>query len=273
MTLITEPPALKRSNFRADGDGEPGAGEILIASARTRISPRETLTFQLRAKQDNALISAATPLLGLAIRVSQMEHCDDIANLHRRVDNDIQTFETELNGSDFDSATILAARYCLCSLVDEAVMSTAWGAESFWPERPMLSIFHNETWGGEKFFAVLERVMHQSIRFEELLEFLYVCIGIGFEGKFHVMYNGRSKLDRLLDTVYSVIEKNRGEPTNLLSDPVNNVVVAKHSVRDAMPVWLISIIGLASLATIYAVFRLLLDSKISGITQEIQNVL
>ena len=77
--------------------------------------------------------------------------------------NDLQTeLLTELkkltvslreNGCTEIAAT--AARYILCAALDEAVLSTSWGAKSVWSQRSLLATLHGETWGGEKLFAML----------------------------------------------------------------------------------------------------------------------
>ena len=43
-----------------------------------------------------------------------------------------------------------------CALrLDEAVLSTPWGAQSEWAQHPLLVTLHREAWGGEKFFEML----------------------------------------------------------------------------------------------------------------------
>ena len=53
---------------------------------------------------------------------------------------------------------VLAARYVLCAALDEAVLSTPWGAQSEWAQHPLLVALHREAWGGEKFFEMLDRI-------------------------------------------------------------------------------------------------------------------
>ena len=52
---------------------------------------------------------------------------------------------------------VMAARYALCAGLDEAVLSTPWGAQSDWSQHPLLVALHREAWGGEKFFDMLDR--------------------------------------------------------------------------------------------------------------------
>lgn len=46
--------------------------------------------------------------------------------------------------------------------------------------------FHNEAWGGEKVFILLERLMREPKRYQDLLEFLYICFSLGFRGRYKV---------------------------------------------------------------------------------------
>ena len=47
---------------------------------------------------------------------------------------------------------------CCAPSLDEAVLSTPWGAQSEWAQHPLLVAFHREAWGGEKFFEMLDRI-------------------------------------------------------------------------------------------------------------------
>ena len=53
---------------------------------------------------------------------------------------------------------ITAARYVVCTMLDEAASrDTPWGA-GVWARQSLLVMFHNETWGGEKVFQLLARL-------------------------------------------------------------------------------------------------------------------
>lgn len=238
-----------------------------------RISRRETLDFQLKTTGLNKLIEAAMPVLGLSVRVRNMQQYESVMELHSRVSNEIQNFQKEIENIGYDEATVLAARYCLCSAIDEAVLSQQWGAESLWPEHPMLSIYHNETWGGEKFFAILDRVLGEAHRFSDLLEFLYICISLGFEGKYHVMHNGQTKLNQLRETIYEVIEKQFGEPAIKLLDPDKNIYDQKQKMSLRVPIWGIVLAGFLVLAGTHIYFDQTLSRAIENIARDIDRSL
>ncbi|WP_052245109.1 type IVB secretion system protein IcmH/DotU [Halocynthiibacter namhaensis] len=264
-----------------DGDTQPGnlpqtANDKLPVSAQelrpaSLISPRETLDFQLRAPDggSNALLELAMPILGLAVRIRDMPNFSDIESLHSRLTSEIQNFQKEAEAIGYDDATTVAARYCLCAMVDESVLSQTWGAESLWPERPMLSVFHNETWGGEKVFGILDRVIEESHRFTDLLEFQYFCIALGFEGKYHVMHNGQARLDHLLGAVYKALEKHQGEAPTQLVDPTPNIYGQKQRMGWRVPVWTVFAAGLVSIVAIHLWYDFTLTERINEIAAEI----
>jgi type VI secretion system protein ImpK len=69
--------------------------------------------------------------------------------LNDRLSSGITLFETRARHAAILDSQITAARYVLCSVIDEAVVITAWGSQSDWSQMSLLSRFHNETFGGE----------------------------------------------------------------------------------------------------------------------------
>lgn len=233
------------------------------------ISPRTTLDFQVSGHGENKLLEMAMSLLGLAVRIRDMPNYSEVEALHSRVTNEIQNFQQEAEVLGYDDATILAARYMICAMLDESVLSQTWGAESLWPEHPMLSVFHNETWGGEKVFGILDRVIDEAHRFPDLLEFIYFCVVLGFEGKYHVMHNGQAKLDHLMEAVYRVVEKHHGEAPAKLVDPEPNIYGQKQRMNWRVPIWSILLVGIGALVTIHLYYDTRLTEEISGIATDI----
>ena len=88
----------------------------------------------------------------------------------------------------------LAARYALCAALDEAVLSTPWGAQSEWAQHPLLVALHREAWGGEKFFEMLERISADPARHIDLMELQYLVLALGFAGKYQVQERGHAQL-------------------------------------------------------------------------------
>ncbi|OKB02971.1 type IV secretion protein DotU [Aeromonas salmonicida subsp. salmonicida] len=139
--------------------------------------------FRLRGQSINPMIDAVTPLLGLVQRVRLLSSYDRVPELYQRVVTEIQAIEQELMAQGYENGVVLSFRYILCTFIDEAVMGRDWGSQSEWSEHSLLTRFHNETWGGEKVFVLLARLQEDPVRYRDILEFIYLCLCLGFEGR------------------------------------------------------------------------------------------
>ena len=78
----------------------------------------------------NPFINTANPLLTLIV---QLKHCDsppNLENTREQIINEISLFEQKLKQLNYSNRTILAARYCICTAIDEAILSTTWGTNT-----------------------------------------------------------------------------------------------------------------------------------------------
>lgn len=174
------------------------------------------LSFEVTGWGINPILDAATPHVNLAVRLRTLSAHPDVEGLRLLVANEVKAFEQKLDGLDYDRATILAARYALCSMIDEAALASPWG--SVWSAKSLLSQFYNETWGGEKFYLILARLLQEPAKNIEMIEFLYVCLRLGFKGKYAVIENGAAKLDILSENVRDVLRRLRKEEADDLAD-------------------------------------------------------
>ncbi len=174
--------------------------------------------FRLRGQSINPMIDAVTPLLGLVQRVRQLSQLTDVAALYGRVVSEIQSVEQELIDQGYAHAEVLSFRYMLCCFIDEAVMSREWGSQSAWSEHSLLTRFHNETWGGEKVFVLLARLQEEPARYRHLLEFIYLCLCLGFAGRYRVISQGRDELVRLTKQLHKLLAVTHGSTPMLHLD-------------------------------------------------------
>jgi len=245
--------------------------EMKTVSAKTYVPSR--LSFPLRGNSLNRIVDASQPLLALLARIPDVRNFDSIDHLHHDISAEIESIELELHREGYDRATILAHRYCLCTAVDEAVMCSPWGQDSDWSERSLLAQYHSETWGGEKFFIVLARLMRDPERYIELIEFLYLLLCLGFEGKYRVMHNGRSQLETVIREVHDAIRKERGDPPEVLTSFRDKVIRKAHIIRRQTPVSLIWILFAILCIGTFAAFYISLGRYTDQVIQQLQNIL
>ena len=193
----------------------------------------------------NPLVNCASTLLAVFERTRGAVRHPDVGGLHKRLINEIRSFEQNAKDDGIKPEIILAARYLLCSVVDEAVLHTPWGGESAWAQNTLLTLFHNETSGGEKCFAILDRMLHAPAENRDMLELLYLCISLGFEGKYRLINRGRDQLETLRDELFRTIRTYRGDYERTLSPSWQGLGHTRKTLTQMMPLWVAaSIFGL-----------------------------
>ncbi len=153
----------------------------------------------------NPLVMAANPVLNLVPQIRTTAQMADAAQFREFLVGKVQEFERRARELGVPPETIIGARYCLCTVVDESAAQTPWGGSGVWSRHSLLVTFHNETWGGEKFFQLLSKLAQNPQQYRNLLELMYYCISLGLEGRFRVVDNGRAQLETLRQRLWTIL--------------------------------------------------------------------
>jgi len=232
---------------------QPGPGETFTAGARPGgyAEPVTSAAQQWLGLGLSPLIRAASPLLLLAGQLRSTLSIPDVAGLRRHALEEIRRFEERARTAAVPSEVVTAARYVLCAGLDEAVLSTPWGAQSEWAQQTLLVALHREAWGGEKFFEMLDRVSSDPARHIDLMELQYLCLAFGFRGKYQVADRGDSRLFEVQHDLYQKIRTHRGIPQTDLSLRWRGLQDRRNPVIRYVPWW---VVGAAALAIVTITF-------------------
>ena len=215
----------------------------------------------LMGASSNPLVAAAAPLLAAATRIRTTARHPNPAGLKDALADGVRKFEAHARSQGLPNEQVVAARYILCTLLDESAASTPWGGSGAWSANSLLVQFHNETWGGEKIFQLMSRLAENIDANRNLLELLYVVIAFGFEGRYRVLDNGRAQLDGVRERLYQLLHKGRPAAEKPLSLRWQGEPAAAPRLADGIPLWAIAALALLLLAGVYAVLRLSLDGQ------------
>ncbi len=226
----------------------------------------DTQNFQVEL---NPIVDAAWTVLSEVVELRRCSGRESWDTLNDRLSLAVNQFETHALQGGLESSQIISARYVLCSVIDEAVLITPWGAQSEWSKKSLLSRFHNETFGGEKVFQLLERLSRDPLKHLAMLELLYLCLSLGFEGKYRVMERGASQLEAVRDALYRQIRHVRGEP---LKAPLLPAIQGKdlHKRIRVIPVTWCVAFTLTCLLALYTGFAWVLSKERSNALQPLQ---
>lgn len=221
------------------------------------------------SRPEEILAAAATPLLALVAQLRQAVDFADVTALRIETVEQIKKFDERATKLGGRLADLGAARYVLCSLLDETVMTTPWGATSNWSSHSLLNQFHGETWGGEKVFAILDRVRANPQQHLALLKLIDLCLAFGFKGKYRVVEGGQYQLDELRDELGRIWRSQVKAAPNELSPQWKGVSV-QHKLRAAMPLWIVFAIAGVLMLCIYSMFAYRLDQSLLPVEQKLR---
>lgn len=192
----------------------------------------------------NPLINASAMLIAVFTKTRETVSHANVGGLHQQLVSELKLFEERSKEAGIKPEIILATRYLLCTILDEAVLNTPWGAESAWTQKTLLSVFHNETKGGEKFFIILDRMRNAPAENIDILELMYIFLSLGYEGKYRVVHRGRDLLEQLRDDLFQIIRRQRGEYERTLSPSWEGVGRIRNTLTQYVPMWVVaSVIG------------------------------
>ena len=145
----------------------------------------------------NPLVQAASPLLLLAAQMRETASSMDVPGCGATRWRRSAASKSRRARPASRARSCSSASYALCAALDEAVLSTPWGAQSEWAQHPLLVALHREAWGGEKFFEMLDRISQDPARYIDLMELQYLGIAFGFAGKYQIQERGQEHLQQV----------------------------------------------------------------------------
>lgn len=229
--------------------------------------------FQLRGGYDNLMLDAAAPLFGLVMRLRTLDTLPNIKAVHQQVRNQIENIQEEMRQHGYEATQLLAYSYGLCLFIDEAVMERPWGQTSYWSQETLLSIFHSETFGGDKIFTVISRLMQEPQRYQDVLEFMYFALSLGLKGKFALAPKGEESLNTLIHQLHGIIRELRGPTPETVCDPYTNVAPRNFRMNRQWPWWSPLVISALAMAVAYGIYSYRLHLITTEVLQSLNGIL
>lgn len=218
----------------------------------------------------NPLLTAAAALLILITKLKEQTVPLDTRPLYQELVHEIRAFETQAQTQSYRTESILIARYILCAVFDEFLAQ-----HHEWQKHKLLSTFHGEEWGGERFFIILERLSTDPVTNIDVLELIYLCLSQGYLGKYQDMPQGKAELDDIIEKLYESIQWQRG---NLNKRLVSSTATTHEQTtpltftHHPLPAWLLISFTSALLLILYSGFNFMLGSNITPLYQQLNSI-
>lgn len=220
----------------------------------------------------NPLVQAAAPLLSAAPRLRATVRHPNPAVLREQLVESVKRFESAARAQGLPNEQVVAARYILCTLLDESASSTPWGGSGAWSSQSLLVAFHNEAWGGEKVFQLLTRLAENPTQHRNLLELVYAALSLGFEGRYKVMNDGKAQLDSVRQRLAVKLRDLAGPSERSLSPQWQGVAAAPARLTDGVPLWAVAAVCAFLLLALFLVLRLTLNAQTDATFTALQTI-
>ncbi len=218
----------------------------------------------------NVIVESAIPLLNKASQMKYFQSKVSTQEVLNGLRKDIEVFEEIAEEKGVRYETIKAARYCLCTLLDEFAAKNSW-ADQEWAAHSLLVTFHNETWGGEQFFKLIDRVKQEPLKNINLIELMYYCLVLGYMGKYQVLNNGKVSIENIKKELEKIIREYGTASSPILIDNINkNKLLAKK--HRHIPFWILAVIAGAVVLLSYTGLNWYLAQTTSEINSRINKL-
>ena len=202
----------------------------------------------------NPLIQAAAPLLQLLGRLRNTYSQPDPGELRERTIQQIRAFEQSARDAGVPMDQLRPAHYALCASLDDVVLNTPWGSAGGWAARSLVSSFHQEVRSGERFFDLLGQLRQTPGTFLPVLELMYLCLSLGFQGRYRLSPRGPGELDKLREDLYTIIMRQRQSADPALAPHWQGVQAPYRPARAIVPTWVMAAGALGVIGLLFVWF-------------------
>lgn len=249
------------------------AGIASVPAPPAGASPGDRQIMEAGYTGMNQLNAAATPLFALISRIKNRAQHNDPEAMRQATVAEIRTFESRAVTAGVDPQQVKVARYAIAATLDDVVLNTPWGSNSSWAQKSMVSTFHREVVGGDRFYDVLAKMEQEPAGNIDLLEFMYMCLSLGFEGRLRVEAGGPEKHREVRQGLAAIIRNHRGPLEADLSPNWEGVDKRHREVSFWRPFWATAAVLAAALGIAFAGFSTSLNANTRALVDQMATLL
>ncbi|WP_088705994.1 type IVB secretion system protein IcmH/DotU [Noviherbaspirillum denitrificans] len=180
---------------------------------------------------------------------------NSVSEFNKRIDQFLSQFEKNARNLGKPAQAVADAKYAICALMDEIVLSSDFSLREEWERAPLQLRMFGEHLAGDRFFDKLEILRSDPAANIEALEVFHTCLLLGFQGKY--LLEGKEKLNYLIGRVTQEITQVRGGKAEFAPNWKLPQRFQQY-VRHELPLWLFfSLLAVVGVAVFLLYFTLL----------------
>ncbi|MCX7888228.1 MAG: type IVB secretion system protein IcmH/DotU [Rhodobacteraceae bacterium] len=261
------PPATSQGGTGYGGQGATLSGGAQSTAARgtggyvPEYVPQGAPRLRRSRLHPNPLVSAFAGLLEIAPELERAAPPAQPQALRQRMFDSLIDARDAAVGMGIPLSRAEAAAWFVGALIDDIALNTPWGGHSDWPRQPLVTQLKGDVDAGTKFFDRLDELLRYPNRDPQLLEIAYICLGLGFRGKFRVRPGGGEAELLNLRMQAARALRDREAETAPLSPNWQGVTAPDGPRRFVVPIWTVFVGAVALVTGIYVALSMQLSNK------------
>ena len=110
-------------------------------------------------------------------------------------------------------------------------------------------------------------------RYRDVLEFKYLCLCLGFQGKYGQQHDSQEVLNGLIVKLHRILRAQRGDTPERLTDEPGNVASRRYRLATQWPLWTPWVLAGVVLTGVYLYFSASLGNTTEQVLQSLEFIL
>lgn len=209
----------------------------------------------------NPLVNAYAALLGLAPELERATAPEVPDALRNRLHETLTQSRDSAVSVGVPLSRADQGAWFVAALLDDIALNTPWGGNSGWPRMPLVVAMYGNVDAGDRFFDLAEDLIRFPERDPELLELVFLCLSLGFRGKYRrdggqgeaAIAQLRGQMSRLL--------RDRDAAEAPLAPHWKGVEAQDEEKRFIVPLWSIGLMAVAITMAVYVGLGIKLSNR------------
>jgi type VI secretion system protein ImpK len=219
-----------------------------------------------RTRKVENLATLCTDIFLIIIRMRESEDLGEPAALRKLIMHYLELFKNNCRAMNIDTAIVNDTIYALVALLDETVMSVPGQCRDFWITNPIQLQLFGANIAGEEFFRKLEKLMTDPRRTKDALEIYYLCLSLGFEGKYKL--GNASEREEIIDKLARVLLKAGKRSVSGLSPHGRrrlSKALSRRSRKRLVPIWVVGAVTVILLIVLWVTLFNLTEQSVQSV--------
>ncbi len=152
----------------------------------------------------------------------------------------------------YENTHIMIVRYILSTFVDEMLGGIHWSGRESWANHSLLGHYYKETYGGKKFFQLLDQFVKEPTKYIQHMKLVYACLSLGYKGQYSMSDHGNLQIENVQQELFKRISQFDENKEKFYQNHPTSSIKNKLSIQ--VPYKMFIAAGIIILVIVYGIF-------------------